>query len=91
MVAKADKKLIERVLDESWENLDPDAARGILQIRYGQSQIARINELGARARAGTLSEKEQAELAAYNQFGRLIATLQSRARMVLKRCKGASR
>ena len=91
MVAKLEKNLVQRVLDQCWDNLDPDAARGILKIRFSKPDIARINKLSELARAGSLTEAQEAELSTYNDFGRVIAIMQSKARMALKRRRGSSR
>jgi hypothetical protein len=89
MVAKLEDKIWPRLLRQ-WDDLDPDAARGILQLKFGKSDIARMNRLSARARAGTLTNKEQSELETYMDVGRVIAILQSKARLALKRGKNGS-
>jgi hypothetical protein len=40
----------------------------------------RVNELSAKARAGTLTAGEEQELDSYLHIGRLLAVMQSRAR-----------
>ena len=55
MVAKLEKDIWSRLLEE-WDNLDPAAARGILQLKFGKPDVTRMNKLAARARAGNLTE-----------------------------------
>ncbi len=43
-----------------------------------------MNELAQHAQAGTLSEKEDAELESYRHVGHLLALMQSKARISLK-------
>ena len=90
MVAKLEKGIWGRVL-EHWDGLEPEAARGILQIKFAKPAIARMNKLAARARAGILTADERAELDFYNDFGRTIEILQSKARTTLKQRKASKR
>ncbi len=43
-----------------------------------------MNELSAKARAGTLTEMEAQELDSYLHIGSLLAVMQSKARRLLK-------
>jgi hypothetical protein len=65
--------------------LSPAAAEGILALRFDQADKDRMHELAAKARAGSLTLKEQAEVEAYSRIGSLLGILQSKARRVLKR------
>jgi uncharacterized protein YnzC (UPF0291/DUF896 family) len=44
----------------------------------------RVNELSAKARAGSLTEAETQELDSYLHIGSLLAVIQSKARRLLK-------
>jgi uncharacterized protein YnzC (UPF0291/DUF896 family) len=44
----------------------------------------RVNELSAKARAGSLTAAENQELDSYLHIGSLLATLQSKARRLLQ-------
>ena len=46
-----------------------------------------MNSLAAKAREGTLSAKEVAQLDNYRDVGRLLELLQSKARLSLKRAR----
>ena len=65
-------------------DLSPQAAEGILTLGFSVAQKERMTELAARARAGQLSEDEQAEASNYEHVSSLLGILQSRARMSLK-------
>ena len=44
-----------------------------------------MHELSAKARAGTLTPEEDAEIDDFERAGSILSTLKSRARQVLKR------
>jgi hypothetical protein len=54
-------------------------------MRLPPADEDRVNELSAKARAGTLGAGEVQELDSYLHIGRLLAVMQSRARRFLKR------
>jgi len=45
----------------------------------------RVDELSAKARSGSLTDAERAELDSYLHIGSLLAVMQSRARRLLKK------
>jgi hypothetical protein len=65
--------------------LPPRVARAILGLSFPQSEVARMRELSAKARAGTLTPEEDAEMDAIERVGSILSTLKSKARLVLKR------
>jgi hypothetical protein len=85
MVASVETSIWERLVDPSWSHLGPEAAQAILQIRFQQHDVDRMNQLAARAQTGALTEVEQNELDTYIRIGRMVSVLQSKARMSLKR------
>ena len=64
--------------------MTPDAARTLLSFKFGKEDERRMNRLAAKARQGTLNEREHAAAEQYNLVGHLLALLQARARQTLK-------
>lgn len=63
----------------------PDAARHILELDFRAEDRRRMNELAAKAQAGIITQEEQAEAENFNKVGHILALLQSRARVALKK------
>jgi hypothetical protein len=61
------------------------SAEGILARAFGQADKDRMHQLAAKARAGTLTPAEQAEVEAYSRVGSLLGMLHSKYRRALKR------
>ena len=58
-----------RTLERLETDLPPDAARYFLKLQFADADRARMNELAAKARSGTLAREEETELANYMQLG----------------------
>ena len=69
-------------------SLSPAAAEGILALEFDQADKDRMHQLAAKARAGTLTPQEQAEVEAYSRIGSLLGILQSKVRRALKGRRG---
>ena len=67
------------------QELPPRVARAILGLSFPQDDVARMRELSARARAGTLTPEDDAEMDNFERVGSILSTLKSKARQVLKR------
>jgi hypothetical protein len=67
------------------EEMSPRVARAILGLSFPESEISRMRELSAKARAGTLTPQEDAEMDNFERVGSILSTLKSKARQVLKR------
>lgn len=67
--------------------LSPRAARAILQLSFPKDDISRMHELSAKARAGTLTPDEDAQMDNFERAGAILSTLKSKARQVLKHSK----
>jgi hypothetical protein len=65
----------------------PRVARAILGLSFPSYDVARMHELSAKARAGTLTPEEDVEMDDLERVGSILSTLKSRARQVLKRSK----
>ena len=76
--------ILARIIQTDERELTPDAARYLLAMRLPSSHEDRVNELSAKARAGSLTEVESQELDSYLHIGSLLAVMQSKARQLLK-------
>lgn len=76
--------ILGRLVAPDEPGLSPAAARSILALDFSLGDKERMQELAAKARADTLTRKEQAEIEAYSRVGSLIGILHSRARRALK-------
>ena len=65
-------------------NLSPDAARSILALHFPTADMQRMEALSDKARLGTLSSDEDAELEEYCRAGDVLAIFKSKARLALK-------
>jgi hypothetical protein len=74
----------QRVFEFQGE-ISPIAARMLLKIQFPESDHARMDELSKRARAGTLTAKEQSELNTFEGLGCLLDIVHSNARQALKK------
>lgn len=77
--------IFRRVLDGDHAVFSPAAARAILDLGFPQADRDRMRELSARAREGTLSPDEQAEINHYEVVGHILSLMKSKARRSLKR------
>jgi hypothetical protein len=73
----------ERTIQPGQPDLPPGAARFFLDLRFAETDRARMNTLAAKARAGALSPQEETELANYMQLGWFIDLVKSKARLSL--------
>jgi hypothetical protein len=76
--------ILARVIQSRNEDLSRGAAEYLLSIRFGERDVARMNELSELAREGKLTGQEQAELDSYLHVANLLALLQSKGRRALK-------
>jgi hypothetical protein len=77
--------ILSRLTVPDKPTLSAAAAKGILTLGFGPADKDRMQTLTAKARAGTLTADEQAEVEAYSRIGSLLGILKSKARRVLKR------
>jgi hypothetical protein len=66
-------------------NVSPKAARSILKLKFQPGDQERVDQLSAKARDGTLTLQERAELEEYIRTADLLAMIKSKARLSLKR------
>jgi hypothetical protein len=77
--------ILARLIQIGEEQLSRGAAEYLLSIRFGERDVARMNELSELARQGKLTTQEQAELDSYLHVGNLLAVIQSKGRRALQR------
>jgi hypothetical protein len=80
--------ILNRILRPDEPTFSPEGARDILGLSFPESDMQRMRELSARARAGTLTPEEDAEAGRYELLGHLLAVLQSKARRSLRDHRG---
>jgi hypothetical protein len=81
----------DRVIDPHWADLEPQAARSILRLKFTKADVARMNKLAEWNRQGRLTEKQREEMEYYLHVGHMLAIFHSKARMALKRSGAPSR
>lgn len=64
-------------------DMSRDVAEFLLSINFSEDDVDRMNLLAERARQGTLSSEETAELDSYLHVGNLLTVVQSKARSYL--------
>ena len=77
--------ILARLIQIEQGELPRGAAEYLLSIRFGDRDIARMNELSELAREGKLTSVEQTELDSYIHVGNLLAVMQSKGRRALRR------
>jgi hypothetical protein len=63
----------------------PEFARYLVSLEFSSADKARMHELAVKNQAGKISPQELRELDGYVKAGDLLAILQSKARMALKK------
>ncbi len=76
--------ILNRILRPNAPTFSPEAAEDILTLDFDQADKERMRELSAKARAGTLTAKEDALAGKYELVGHLLNIMQSKARRSLK-------
>ena len=80
-----DVAILERVIAPENGNLDEVTASYFLSLTFSEKDRARMRELSARARDGSLSSSETDEINRYERIGHFLSILHSKARCSLKR------
>jgi hypothetical protein len=74
-----------RLMQTPGDELSPEAAAYLLSIRFAESDVDRMRQLAERSEAGELTGEEGAEFDSYLHIGNLLAVIQSKARLALRR------
>lgn len=82
--------ILARVIEADETEITPDVARYLLSMQLPDADRDRVDELSARARAGSLTGAEESELDSYLHIGSLLGVMQSRARKLLKKTGNAA-
>lgn len=80
--------ILNRMLRPDAPTFSSEGARDILALDFDQADKDRMRELSAKARAGTLTAREDEEMSKYELLGHLLNIMQSKARQSLKSCGG---
>ena len=83
-------EILTRTIQPAEGNLPIEAARSLLSFRLSPTDWERVNDLAAKARAGTLTSEERTELDEYERITCLLELLQSKARLSLKHAELSS-
>lgn len=77
--------MLDRLLDPVTRCLTPESARALVELRADEAARHRIAELAEKCNEGRLTSEERQEYETYVHVGNLIAILQAKARLLLKR------
>ena len=65
----------------------PEVARSVLEWRFTDRAVDRMNALAERNNKGTISDAERAELEKYLRVGSFINLVQAKARLSLEKAR----
>ena len=77
--------ILNRLIQPEKNDFSLATARYLLKLDFREGDHQRMKDLSEKARAGTLTGDEDKELEFYILVGHLVALLQSKARMTLKK------
>lgn len=77
--------VLDRLLEPISRFLNPDSARALAEMEADSVAQTRVAELADKCNQGLLTPVEQKEYETYVHAGNLIAILQAKARLYLKR------
>jgi hypothetical protein len=87
-IISAEAEILTRVIGPENPTFTPDAARSILELRFTETDKARMNQLAAKAREGALTADEEQQLHAYLFVGAMVDLMHSKARISLRQSSG---
>jgi len=74
----------ERVIHPEHDDLTSDEARAVLRWKFSNADLERVDNLSAKASAGTLTSVEKKELENYLSIQTALIRLKTNAHLVLK-------
>jgi hypothetical protein len=77
--------ILKRLVGPDELALSAATAKGILTLAFSRADKECMHALAAKARAGTLTDDDQAQIEAYSRISSLLGILKSKARRALKR------
>ena len=90
MLGETPLSILRRLIDPAHGNLSPAAAEAVLQIRFTETDQARLTELADKSNQGMLSSREADEYDAYLAAADLLSLWKSKARLSLKQHPSAA-
>jgi len=85
MATVTEADIFSRLIDAANPTLTPEAAAGILQLKYSEADHARMEELAEKSNKGMLSPEERREFESYVFVGDVLSLLKSKARLSLRK------
>jgi hypothetical protein len=76
--------ILARIIKSEERELTPEAAYYLLSMKLSAADEERVNELSAKARAGSLTDSEKQELQSYLHVGMLLGVIQSKGRRLIQ-------
>jgi hypothetical protein len=77
--------MLEQIACLDAKSMSPETARQLLDLYFSRSHQEQVDALSQKAREGSLTPAERADLDEFIRVADLLAILQSRARQALKR------
>jgi len=77
--------MLEKIAGLDAKSISPETARQLLDLDFSRSHQEQVEALSQKAREGSLTPAERAELDEFIRVADLLAISQSRARQALKR------
>ena len=84
------ERVLERLLEPVTDSLNEEAARKLVGLRADVELQARVDLLAQKSNEGELTPAERSEYERYVLVGDLLAILQAKARMLLRRPQRSS-
>jgi hypothetical protein len=81
----AQSALLDRIIEPRHGGFSPEHARYVLSLDFSAEDHARFATLSEKAQSGTLSDQERADLDDLLAVNALLAILQAKARISLKK------
>jgi hypothetical protein len=76
--------ILAHVIAPDKPGLPPESTRAILELKFDQTALERMNDLAEKSRAGALSAAERMEMEKYLRVGQFLNLLQAKARVSLR-------
>lgn len=84
---ETEAEILTRVIGPQNPSFTPDAAQSILEMRFADPDVVRMNELAAKARDGSLTGHEEQQLHGYLFVGAMLDLMHSKARLSLQQSR----
>ena len=84
ITASQESEILSRVVGPENPSFTPEVAQSILELRFSDADVDRMNERLDKARHGDLSQDDEAQLHGYLFVGAMVDLMHSKARLTLK-------